>query len=473
MKNNSHDTASTSITRRDLIKLAGSAALTGAMWSFVPGMASAITRGERLNIIFILADNMRWDCAGFKGHPFIKTPGIDRLAAEGVVFDNAFNTTSLCSPSRASILTGTYAHTHGVLNNHTPWTGKRKIFFDHLKLAGYDNAFIGKWHMPGHGLPKIPSLDLFASYTHREGQGSYFNCPFIVNGKQESPSKKYITEETTDRAIAFMEQRHNGSGGQTRPFCLYISHRPSHPPYRVPRDIAGMYDQSVVSLPDEVDSWFSRTNGNVFQGIMMGSYDNQYRKYCETITAMDRDILRLLDWLDQSGLNDNTVVIFMSDNGNMWGEHRCQGIKFPYEESIRVPLIVRDPRVVRLGQRKPQMVLNIDIGPTILDMAGITVPPEMEGRSMLPILESRNVRGRKAWMLEYWKYFPENFPTYVGVRTETHKYIEYEKTLTPEIFDLKNDRGEKHNLYGTQEGDRVLPELKKMLTDLKSGKRLD
>jgi arylsulfatase A-like enzyme len=119
------------------------------------------------------------------------------------------------------------------------------------------------------------------------------------------------------------------------------------------------------------------------------------------------------------------------------------------------------------------MVLNLDIAPTMLDIAGITVPPEMEGRSMLPILESGNVTGRKAWMLEYWKYFPENFPTYVGVRTETHKYIEYEKTLKPEIFDLKNDPGEKCNLYGTREGDNVLPGLKTMLAQLKSGKRLD
>ncbi|TFH41791.1 MAG: hypothetical protein E4G96_04820 [Chrysiogenales bacterium] len=168
------------ITRRGMIKLAAGAAATGVVGSSLTRLARAAARDDRPNIIFILADNMRWDCAGFKGHPFINTPGIDRLAAEGVVFDNAFNTTALCSPSRASILTGTYAHTHGVLNNHTPWTGRHPIFFDYLKKAGYDNAFVGKWHMPGRGLPNIPSLDLFASYTYREGQGSYFICPFIV-----------------------------------------------------------------------------------------------------------------------------------------------------------------------------------------------------------------------------------------------------------------------------------------------------
>ncbi|TFH41792.1 MAG: DUF4976 domain-containing protein [Chrysiogenales bacterium] len=204
---------------------------------------------------------------------------------------------------------------------------------------------------------------------------------------------------------------------------------------------------------------------------MMGSYENQYRKYCETITAMDRDILRLLDWLDRNGLRDNTVVIFMSDNGTMWGEHRRHGIKYPYEESIRIPLIVRYPRAgVRPGERRTQMVLNMDIAPTILDLAGIAVPGGMEGRSMLPFLMNGSTPGRKAWLLEYWKYFPENFPTYAGVRTANHKYIEYEKTLKPELFDLKKDPGEQRNLYGTKEGDALLPGLKSMLTQLKSGK---
>jgi arylsulfatase A-like enzyme len=158
----------------------------------------------------------------------------------------------------------------------------------------------------------------------------------------------------------------------------------------------------------------------------------------------------------------------------MWGEHRCQGIKFPYEEAIRVPLIVRYPHLqVRPSQRRSQMVTNIDIAPTLLDFAGIAVPPEMEGRSMRSLLENVNSPGRKAFMLEYWKYFPENFPTYIGVRTKTHKYVEYEKTLKPELFDLKVDPGEQTNLYGTWEGDTLLPGLKTMLMELKSGKRLD
>jgi len=297
-----------------------------AVWVglFIPAIGTGEDGGlsERPNILFILSDNFRWDCMGFMNHPFIKTPGLDRLAEEGIVFENAFNTTSLCSPSRASILTGTYAHTHGVLNNHTPWTGQKPTFLEYLSKAGYDTAFIGKWHMPGKGLPDMPYLDLFVSYTYREGQGSYFNCPLIVNGRPEPSEKAYITEEMTRRAIEFIEQRSSGPEGTRRPFCIYLSHRTAHPPFHAPEGIAGMYAQEKVSLPKGVDSWFSRTNGNVFQGIMMGSYEDQYRKYCEVITAMDRDILVLMDRVDELGLRDNTIIVYAGDNGMMWGEHR-------------------------------------------------------------------------------------------------------------------------------------------------------
>jgi arylsulfatase A-like enzyme len=234
-----------------------------------------------------------------------------------------------------------------------------------------------------------------------------------------------------------------------------------------------MYAHEPVPLPPEVDSWFSRTNGNVFQGIMMGSYEDQYRRYCEVITAMDRDIQDLLDRIDALGLRDKTMVVYAGDNGMMWGEHRCHGIKYPYEESIRLALIVRCPWLAPdPGGRRSQMVLNVDFAPTFLDVGGVTVPAEMEGKSLRPILADREAPGRKAWLLEYWKYFPENFPSYFGVRTETHKYIEYEKTLGPELFDLRADPGEQHNLYGTQKGKKALPELKGLLEDLKTGKGL-
>jgi len=225
--------------KRFLLLLATAAACTGTV---LPRPVGGATRelAERPNVVFILADNLRWDCTGYMHHPFVKTPGLDRLAEEGIVFENTFNTTSLCSPSRASILTGTYAHTHGVLNNHTPWTGQRPTFFEYLKKAGYDTAFIGKWHMPGKGLPEMPYLDLFVSYTYREGQGSYFNCPLIVNGRPEASRKAYITEEVTRRAIEFIESRSSEEGQKRRPFFVYLSHRTAHPRFQAPEGIAGM-----------------------------------------------------------------------------------------------------------------------------------------------------------------------------------------------------------------------------------------
>jgi N-acetylglucosamine-6-sulfatase len=451
-------------------------ALFGLSGIFFPTSTHSSDRfpAGRPNIIFILSDNCRWDCMGFMKHPFIQTPALDRLASEGAVFENAFNTTSLCSPSRASILTGTYAHTHGVLNNHTPWTGEQPTFFQYLKKAGYDTAFIGKWHMPGKGLPDMPELDLFVSYTYREGQGSYFNCPLVVDGRPEPSERAYITEEMTRRAVEFMEAAVRRPDDSRRPFCIYLSQRTAHPPCHAPEGIAGIYADEQVTLPRVIDAWFSRTNGNVFQGIMMGSYRAQYRKYCEVITAMDRDIRRLLERVDELGLRENTVVIYAADNGMMWGEHRLHGIKYPYEESIRIPLIVRCPWLIPdPGQGRSQMALNIDLAPTLLDIAGLPAPTQMEGRSLLPVLRNRNAPGRKAWLLEYWKYYPENFPSYKGVRTQSHKYIEYEKTRGPELFDLSADPREEKNLYGTPRGERILPGLASILESLKAGREMN
>jgi len=360
------------------------AVATGIICLTVSAVAEAakVNPMEKPNIIFILGDNHNAKTMSFVGHPFIQTPGMDRLAREGIFFENTFNTTSLCSPSRASLLTGAYAHRHGVKNNHTPWTGEVPTFLEHLSRHGYSTAFIGKWHMPGEGLPEMPFLDLFVSYTYREGQGAYFNCPMIVNGKETPSRKPYITEEVTDYAIEFIQDNLANSEDKRKPFCIYLSHRPGHPPFQAPKGIAGMYDDADVKgvLPKNVDPWwYGKTNGNVFQGVMMGSYYNKYRKYCETLTAMDRDIVRLLDKIDEMGLRGNTVVIYMGDNGMQWGTHDCHGIREPYEDSAKLPFIVRAPWLVPDpgGQRK-QMALNIDIGPTILDIAGVpakTLPP--------------------------------------------------------------------------------------------------
>ncbi len=455
------------LTRRDMLKAMGTASAAGILGLSLPHIASAAARRSTPNIVFILSDNTRADFMGFRGHPFIQTPSLDRLAGEGIAFNNAFCTTAFCSPSRASFLTGTYARTHGVLNNSTPWTGKKTVFLEYLKNAGYDTAFIGKFHMPGSGLPKMPFLDTFVSFTIKENQGQYFNCPLVVNGKPEMSRKPYLIEELTDRAIEFIDSSHQN------PFCLYLSYKTAHFPFLPPKDLAGMYsDEEVPTLP-EADSWLGRTNGNVFEGTMMGSVESLYRRYCEAITGMDREIDRVLKKLDESGLSDNTIVIYAGDNGYLWGEHHLIGINWPYEESIKLPFIVRCPWLVDSpGSTRSQMILNIDLAPTLLELAGFPIPEDMEGESFIPVLTNKSAKGRAAWLYEYYKYFPENVPSMIGVRTDTHKYFEFEKGLKPQLYNLALDPKENNNIYGTPEGDAILPELLEMLETLKEGKRL-
>ena len=427
----------------------------------------------RPNIVFIVGDNHNAETMSCAGHPIIETPALDRLASEGVRFESAFNTTSLCSPSRASILTGAYAHSHGVKNNHTPWTGEMPTFLEHLSDAGYATAFIGKWHMPGDGLPKMPFLDLFVSYTYREGQGAYFGCPMVVNGREIASRKPYITEEVTDYAIEFIERAAAEPAEERRPFAVYLAHRPGHPPYQAPAGIDGMYDEADVreALPSNVDAWwFGKTHGNVFQGTMMGSYFDQYRGYLETLTAMDGDIGRLLERIDELSLTENTVVIYMGDNGQQWGTHGRHGIREPYADSARLPLIVRAPWLIPdPGTRREQIALNIDIAPTLLEMADLEPPHHVDGESLVPILRNGRAKSRDAFLMEFWRYFPENTPSYRGVRTQTHMYIEFEKGREPWLFDIARDPDELHNLYTTPEGNQVLPDLLELLERLHAG----
>lgn len=443
--------------------------LAGLSSAAIPALSEALARppAKRPNIIFILGDNHRFDAMGCAGHPFLKTPGMDRLAREGVRFRNAFSTQSMCSPARASILTGAYSHRHGILNNHTGWNGRMTTFLEYLSRGGYATAFIGKWHMPGAGLPSLPFLDLFVSYTYREGQGAYFDCPLIVNGKETPSRKSYISEEVTDRAIDFMKQRHSG----TRPFCVYLSHRPAHPAYQSPRGIAGMYDKADAKavLPKIVDPWwFGKTNQNVFQGIMMGSYYDQYRRYCETLTAMDREIARLLSFLDESGLFRDTIVIYIGDNGMSWGEHGHHGIREPYEEVVRVPYIIRAPGIIPdPGAAREQMACEIDIAPTALELAGIPVPKNMDGSSLVPLLRNPSAAGRSAFMIQFKRYYPENTPSYTAVRTERYKYVAFERGRSPWFFDLKQDPREEKNLYRTPEGKKLAGELASLMDSLK------
>lgn len=416
-------------------------ALAGLAASAVPGAWAP--SGRPPDVVIVLSDNHRWDHLGIMGHPFVETPSLDGLARDGVLFENAFVGTPLCSPSRASFLTGKYPHAHGIKNNLTPWTGEHATFLERLARLGYAAAFVGKWHMPGAGLPHLPFLDRFVSFTARGGQGLYFNCPLIVDGREEASNKEYIAEELTDRALAWVE----GILGRPDrpPFVLYLSHKSVHHPYQPPRDLAGRYAHVPLPMPPGYDDWLSVTNGRIFSGTL-GLLPEHWRNYCAAIVGMDREIGRLLAALDGWGLRDHTLVVYTSDNGFMWGEHRVIDMNWPYEESIRIPMIVRYPAGGAVGGRRdPRMVMNIDLAPTCLDVAGDTIPSDYQGRSLRSLLLDPALPGRDRLLFEYFKDYPYNIPTYQGVRTPTAKYVDYEGWTTDLLFDLSTDRQENVN----------------------------
>ncbi len=455
-------------SRRDFLSLMGRAGcLAGLSALGLPFTALGAEPSKKPNIIFILTDDHRWDCLGSMGHPWIKTPNLDRLAAEGTLYENAFVTTSLCSPSRASFLTGQYASVHGIRNNYTRWDEKRNItFLQRLSQAGYDSAFIGKWHMPGGGLPNLPGVDPFISFTAKDGQGEYYNCPLFLNGKPINGKTPYITEELTNHAVNFVKQERNA------PFCLYLSHKAAHHDFRPPAALKGLYDNEDLShLAPESDKYNTWTNNNWLEGTMKDMHTT-YRRYCECITSVDEQVGRLLTVLEVNNLLDDTFIVYAGDNGYIWGEHRYYAKHYPYEESIRIPFIVRPARSVRAqaGLRDRRMVLNIDLAPTLMELAGLPIPETMQGESFIPLLQSPDAPGREAFVYELFKDFPfgGRVPANKALRTNRYKFIEWEKCRCTELYDLANDPREMKNLMETAEGEKLAPELAGMLQDLKN-----
>jgi len=385
------------------------------------------------------------------------------------VFANAFCTTPLCSPARASFLTGRYAWQHGVWNNSDEgsWRDENVTFLELLSGLGYTNAFIGKWHMPVSGLPKLRGVDHFVTFTVQDGQGRYFDCPLVVDGRPEPSRKAYLPEELTDRAIAFL------TAPRDAPACVYLSHKSVHHPWRPAPDHEDLYAGVPVELPPGANSWTGFTNGEIFGGFER-PIESAIRRYMATVTSLDREIGRLLDVLDERGLSENTIVVYVSDNGFLFGEHRHVELRWPFEEAIRIPFIVRAPGfATRHGQRATAMALNIDLGPTLLELAGGGVPAAMQGTSLVRFLDEPEAPGRRAWLVENHREFPYTAPSYRGVRSERHLYVEYEGRFEPTLHDVVADPRQQHDLMGTPEGERVLPELRHMLAALKRGERLD
>ena len=446
-------------SRRHFLKIAGfGAALPLATRVRVFGQSETPTSKGRPNIVFILTDDHRYDAMGCAGHPWLKTPNIDRLAKEGVLFKNAFVTTSLCSPSRGSFLTGCYAHKHEVFTN----AGKDlnpsfPTFPQLLQQAGYETAFIGKWHMAPKNSPR-PGFDHWVSFS---GQGNYNANKLNVDGKAVS-SQNYVTDELTDYAVRFLKKRHN------RPFMLYLSHKAVHGPFTPAKRHANLYsDVEIKSQHNPNDNLQTKPP---WGRQMDENWKSQILEYFRTLAAVDESVGRVLATLEEIKAFDNTAVIFAGDNGYFHGEHGGMWDKrAAYEPSIRIPLIMRYPGLVKPGATCEELVLNIDLAPTILDMAGLPAPGAMQGQSWLGALKGRP--GRESFLYEYFREADRKFnrPTVLAVRTKQWKYVTYphDDSLTRELYDLKGDPEELNNRIGDPKFADTIEQMKNELEKLK------
>lgn len=447
------------------------------------GMAlGGAAQGAPRNVVFILIDDMRYDAMSCMGHPFVETPAIDRLAAAGVRFDRAFVTTSLCSPSRASYLTGTYAHRHGVFDNQSRLNSGLATFPALLQQSGYATAFIGKWHMGSSSDAPRPGFDYWASFR---GQGSYVKNQFNVNGEHEEV-EGYVTDVLTDMAVNWLKENHQ------RRFMLYLSHKAVHGMYTPAPRHAEAYGDIDIRLPDSgldtPDNYFRkpkwvREQRDSWHGINDAYYKKMdmvevVRNYCRTMKAVDDSVGRLTDILKDLGLFEDTVVILTSDNGFLLGEHGLIDKRCMYEESIRIPMVMTCPALFSNPQVVDRLVLNIDVAPTVLEAAEVDISDQMQGKSFLTLPTEPTQPWRSSFLYEYfWESaFPET-PTVVGIRTDRYKYITYHGVWdTEELYDLERDPQEMHNVLSTgrrkqvvvDDGHKsILAQLKKELHQLK------
>jgi len=427
------------------------------------------------NIIFILTDDQRYDSLGFMGNTFLETPNMDSLAKNGVNLRNAFVTTSLCSPSRASILTGLYAHRHRVVDNQH-LVPKGTIFFaQYLQRAGYDTAFVGKWHMGGSSDDPRPGFDHWVSFR---GQGSYLpnRNGLNVDGKHV-PQKGYITDELTDYAVDWLRSRPPG-----KPFMLYLSHKAVHAQFVPAERHKGRYQNQTFTPPKTMANtpenyadkpmWL-KNQRNSWHGVDFAYHGDLnlgkfYKDYCETLLAVDDSLGRVLAFLREKKLFDSTLIILMGDNGFQFGEHGLIDKRVAYETSIRVPMLMQCPELFKGGMVVNKMVANIDIAPTILEAAGLKAPAAMDGRSFIALAQGKNVPWRDKLLYEY--YWERNYPqtpTVHALRTDQYKYIHYFGIWDiDELYDIKNDPQEMKNLISSPEHKATVQKMNTELFDM-------
>jgi N-acetylglucosamine-6-sulfatase len=448
--------------------------------------------GRRPNVIVIVVDDMRWDELGVAGHPYLETPHIDRMAREGAWLTNAFHAVPLCSPNRASILTGQYPSRHGIIDNVARNRASHRLQTFPLTLQdeGYETAFFGKWHMGNDPTPR-PGFDAWAAIP---GQGRTID-PELYEEARIHTVEGYITDVLTERAVAFIERDREG------PFFLYIGHKAIHPDARqlddgsvdlsVPRGYVpaprhlGRYEENVLppranvisSLDELTDkpalrrALLNKSSPEVVEmfgedELDPGSSEETRRRRAEMLLAVDDGLGRIVEALDRRGILDETFILFTSDNGFFYGEHGLSiERRLPYEESIRTPLIVRYPAVAEAGSEIDDLVVSVDIAPTVLEIAGAPIGDHIQGRSFVRLLQGDARNWRRSVLIEFYTY--ENpFPwlvdmDYRAIRTSRYKYIHWmQHPDENELYDLAEDPYETRNLIDDPELAGVLEGLR-------------
>jgi N-acetylglucosamine-6-sulfatase len=442
---------------------------------------------ERPNIILVVVDDLRFDDFGASGHPFSRTPNLDRLAREGASFRNMFAVTPLCSPSRANILTGLYTRNHGILDNtdRSPRSHELQTFARALHAGGYHTGFLGKWHMGNDPTPR-PGFDMWAAM---KGQGEAIDPELFENGRL-ARVKGYVTDILNERAVAFIRSP------RTKPFLLMLSHKALHP------NSLQRADGTTVSIgeggfipADRHKTLYSglplprRENYGVPPrgkpalerpipglpplGRETVTPDETIRDRLRMLAAVDEGLGQIFEALEKQGTLDKTVILLVGDNGYFYGEHGLsEERRLAYEESIRLPLLVRYPAKVRAGSRPEAFSLTIDLAPTILDLAGAKPLPNLDGRSLVPTLSADvGPSGwRRSFLIEYNTdiVFPRMLKMgYDAVRNERHKFIRYrELEGMNELYDLQNDPFELRNLIDAKESAVVRGVMEKELEAL-------
>jgi N-acetylglucosamine-6-sulfatase len=448
--------------------------------------ACTMCAADRPNVLFILTDDQRWDALSLAGNRHLKTPNIDRIGREGVWFRNAFCTTSLCSPSRASILSGLYAHAHGVVNNFTEYPSTIKSFPLVLQSEGYDTAYIGKWHMgENNDLPR-PGFNWFV--THK-GQGSYFNTEFCFNGERREVMNGYYTTVVTDLAEEWLKR----SRGD-KPWCLMIGHKAPHSFYTPEAKYAHAFDRVRFPYPesafmlDDKPAWI-RARLSTWHGVYgplfdwrknypdtspegVSAFEAMCRAYWATLLSVDDSVGRLLALLEARGELDKTVIVFMSDNGILSGEHGMVDKRTAHEPSMRVVQLVRYPGLTPPLRRRvvEQQVLTLDVAPSLLELCGAPALSGAHGKSWVRLVQGGDPSWRTSWFYtyNYEKQFPYT-PNVRCVRTERWKYTRYPHgdgspdRYLAELYDLAADPDERYNLIADPKHAPVVADLRKEL----------